>query len=190
MRHPAKLALYCAIIAATPLTVACSQSDPSPESAASTRDAGTQSLGAALGELNETSILRDAMTETELAGILDSPASYTILAPTDAAFNALGDDAEGLTDDEQKPLLLALVRNHLLPGHLTPETIGSAIDAQEGAVTMTTLGDGEVTFARDGEGLTVAFGDGPQARIVGEPVATNNGVIIPLDTVLVPRNAG
>ena len=164
----------------------CSEADTSAERASDTRDAGTQSLGSALGDLDDATILRGAMTETELAGILDSPASYTILAPTDAAFGVLEEDAAGLTDAEQKPLLLALVRNHLLPGHLTPETISSAIEAQDGAVTMTTLGDGEVTFARDGEALTVAFGDGPQARIVGQPVAANNGVIIPLDTVLVP----
>ena len=190
MRRTIKPLFLGALLATTAAIAGCSESDSSNEAASSTRDVGTQSLGTALGDLDDATILRGAMTDTELAGILDSPASYTILAPTDAAFGALEQDAAGLTEAEQKPLLLALVRNHLLPGHLTPETIANAIEAQEGAVTMTTLGDGEVTFARDGDDLTVAFGDGPQARIVGQPVAANNGVIIPLDAVLLPRKQG
>jgi uncharacterized surface protein with fasciclin (FAS1) repeats len=140
--------------------------------------------------MNDVSTLRNALTETELAGILDGPGSYTVLAPNDAAFEKLGEASADLSEEEQKPILLAIVRDHLLPGHLTPETIRSAIEAQGGSVSMTTLGEGNVTFAMDGENLTVSLGDGAQARIIGEPVASNNGVVIPLDTVLVPSENG
>ena len=191
MKSIAKNALAAAALAALPLVAACSDgAEADAETLSETRDESTQSLGGALGAMNDVSTLRNALTETELAGILDGPASYTVLAPNDAAFEKLGEASADLSEEEQKPILLAIVRDHLLPGHLTPETIRSAIEAQGGSVSMTTLGEGSVTFAMDGENLTVSLGDGAQARVIGEPVASNNGVVIPLDTVLVPSENG
>ncbi|MBX7496663.1 fasciclin domain-containing protein [Qipengyuania sp. 6B39] len=186
MKKTLKHAAAAVAMLALPLVSACSQAEEGEQQTSETRDEGTLTLGSALGAQDDMDTLRSALTTSELSGLLDGPASYTLLAPNDPAFEKLGEAGSELLAEEQKPLLLALLRDHLLPGHLTPETIASAIDANGGPVTMTTLGEGEVTFAKQGDTLTVSLGDGDQATVVGTAIAANNGVVIPLDTVLRP----
>lgn len=167
------------------LTAACGEAqDAAPPSA--TMDEGTQTLAAALSAEERLDTLQEAMERSGLAGVFDGPASYTILAPEDAAFAALGKDGTALFEDAQRPVLVAILRDHLLPGHLTRKSIGAAIDRSGGPVTMTSLGQNEVTFARSDDAITVSTGDGATARIAGTAIAANNGVVIPLDTVLLP----
>lgn len=185
-----KNSLAALAIASLPLVAACGEkvSDESPETA--TKDDGTITLAAALANAGQMAKLRDAMTQGELAGLLEGPASYTVLAPTDAAFDAMGADGSALFTADQKPVLVALLREHMVPGHLTPETIAKAIADKGGPVTMTTLGQGQVTFSQDGDNLTVTAPSGAKAVITGTSIAANNGVVIPLDTVLLPAKEG
>lgn len=180
-----KSGLAALALVSLPLVSACSKvEDENPETA--TKDDGTLTLAAALGADDELGTLRDAMEESELSGVLDGPASYTVLAPNNAAFEALGEDGTALLQDEQRPVLVAILRDHLLPGHLTPEAIGEAIDKKGGPVTMATLGQTEVTFSKSGENVSVAVEDGGNATFSGTAIAANNGVVIPIDTVLLP----
>lgn len=164
---------------------ACSEAD-SPEPENGTRDDGTQTLASALAADDDLRSLQAAVERSELSGVFDGPASYTVLAPDDAAFEALGDEGEALLEADQRPVLVAILRDHLLPGHLTPETIGEAIERHGGPVTMTTLGQAEVSFSRSGDDIVVSSGDGMTAQFAGTAIAANNGVIIPIDTVLLP----
>lgn len=183
-----KAGLAAIALVSVPLVAACSKvEDETPSTA--TKDDSTITLAAALAAEDGMSKLRDAMTKGELSELLDGPASYTVLAPTDAAFEELGDEGAALFQQEQKPLLLALLRDHMLPGHLTPETISKAIADKGGPVTMTTLGEGQVTFAQDGKNLTVTMPGGAKAMVTGTSIAANNGVVIPLDAVLLPSKA-
>ena len=81
---------------------------------------------------------------------------------------------------------MALLRDHLLPGHLTPESIGEAIDRKGGPVTMATLGETDVIFSREGDGIKAELEDGGSANFAGTATATNNGVVIPISQVLMP----
>ena len=81
---------------------------------------------------------------------------------------------------------MALLRDHLLPGHLTPESIGEAIDRKGGPVTMATLGETDVIFSREGDGIKAELEDGGSASFAGTATATNNGVVIPISQVLMP----
>ncbi|MEZ5680276.1 MAG: fasciclin domain-containing protein [Erythrobacter sp.] len=185
MMHMVKNGLAAIALASLPLVGACTKvEDDTPETA--TRDDGTITLAAALAAEGDMAKLRDALTQSELAGLLDGPASYTVLAPTDGAFDALGDDGKAIFTEEQRPMLIALLRDHLVPGHLTPETIAKAIVDKGGPVTMTTLGEGEVTFSQDDKAITVTMPGGAKAAITGTSIAANNGVVIPLDAVLLP----
>ena len=186
MRLTLQTTLAALSLAAFPMLSACSDSGTDTGTEAGTIDDGTQSLGAALGSAAELDEFRTLMTEGDLGSLLDGPASYTLLAPNDAAFEKLGDAVTALTAEDQRPLLLALLRNHVLPGHLTPEAINEAISRQGGPVTMTTLGEGAVTFSSEGGTLSATLDDGTAVPFAGEAVATNNGVIIPLGSVLVP----
>ncbi|MEO1968300.1 MAG: fasciclin domain-containing protein [Sphingomonadaceae bacterium] len=139
-----------------------------------------------LGNQSELSTLAKAVKESELDSVFDGKASYTLLAPDNDAFAKLGDKAATLMSADQRPVLIALLRQHLLPGFVAPEDISKAIASKGGPVTMTTLGGTDVTFSKQGDTIMVANGDGSKASFVGNATGANNGVVIPLDAVLVP----
>jgi uncharacterized surface protein with fasciclin (FAS1) repeats len=180
-----KTGLAAIALASLPLASACTKvEDENPETA--TKDDGTLTLAAALGANEELETLRGAIEQSELSGVLEGPASYTLLAPSNAAFDALGEEGATLLEDQQRPMLVAVLRDHLLPGHLTPEAIGEAIDRKGGPVTMATLGQAEVTFSKSGETVNVVMDDGSDAAFAGTAIAANNGVVIPINKVLLP----
>ena len=180
-----KSGLAALTLAIVPLAAGCTVAeDENPDTA--TKDDGTLTLAAALAADDTLGTLRDALGKSELSAVLEGPASYTLLAPNDTAFEALGEEGGALLAEEQRPMLVAILRDHLLPGHLTPEAIGEAIDKKGGPVTMATLGDGAVTFARSGDTITATMGDSNTAGVSGTAIAANNGVVIPIDTVLLP----
>lgn len=180
--------MLAAAISGLALLPACSSESEEPAGAASTQE-NTRTMAASLNELPDMAALNGAISSAELGSIFDGPGSYTLLAPNDSAFEALGDRGQVLMQEEQRPILVGLLREHILPGHLTPENIAKAIEDKGGDVTMTTLGGGDVTFSMDGGAVTVSNGDGSSARFASTATAATNGVIIPVDTVLVPQDA-
>lgn len=185
-----KRALCAAALATLPLVAACGETKQEAEAGLTkTKEESASTLAGALNSENGMDKLQDALSKSELTTVFDGPASYTLLAPNDAAFTALGEEGSALLAEDQRPVLVGVLRNHILPGHVTPEIIAEAIKSKGGEVTMTTLGDGKVTFAKDGDAITATLADGSTARFTGEPIATGNGVVIPLDAVLVPKAA-
>jgi len=175
-------------LATLPLIAACSGEAQDTTTVQPTKDESTSTLSAVLTANGQMGALRDALAKGGLASLFEEPGSYTLLAPTDDAFAKLGDVETDLLSDEQRPLLVGVLRNHLLPGHITPEAISDAIKAKGGPVAMTTLGGGKLTFAQNGEQLSATLTDGTSANITGTSVATSNGVLIPLDAVLAPKS--
>lgn len=188
--NPIKTGSIALALACVSLTAACGGvEDEDPTTL--TQEDGSITLAAALSADDSLSVALGALEQSALSDVLESRASYTLLAPNDAAFEALGETGQALLEDEgQRPILVGLLRSHMLPGHLTPEAIGEAIERNGGPVTMTTLGDTEVTFSRDGEAIAVSAGGSEGASFAGAAVATSNGVVIPIDTVLLPPPAG
>ena len=142
-------------------------------------------LADVIGGVADMDTVSSALSDTGLQSIFDGPGSYTLLAPTDTAFAALGEQGSELTQESQRAVLIAVLRDHIVPGHLTPEAIKTAISDAGGSVKMRTLGQGTVTFALDGNQISVTGPDGETAPVSGEAVAASNGVIIPLGGVLV-----
>lgn len=180
-----KIRVALALVATLGMIPGCSR-DEHATTSPGTKDDGTQTLAAALAGSDEFGSLRKAIEHSELMTVFDGPASYTLLAPTDEAFTGLGEQSTALMSDGRRPVLVAILRNHLLPGHLTPESIAEAIARRGGPVSMTTLGQGKVTFARTKDAITVTLDDGSPARLVGTAVAANNGVLLPVDRLLLP----
>jgi uncharacterized surface protein with fasciclin (FAS1) repeats len=116
--------------------------------------------------------------------VFEGPGSYTLLAPDDTAFAKLGERGAALTSPEEKAVLVAILRDHILPGHLEPDAIRAAIEKRKGAVEMGTLGEGTVRFSLDGDTIAVEGNDQRKGHIAGDPLVARNGVILPLDTVL------
>lgn len=175
------IAAAAALALLTPLA-ACSDADTASKTdAGGEGDASQRTLASAIGEGPGLTTVSTALSEAGLGDVFDGPGSYTVLAPGDDAFIKLGDGGKTLTEAERRAELVALLRGHVLPGHLTPAAIKKAIADKKGPVTMRTLDDGAVTFAADGDAITVTGKDGSKARIAGEALVASNGVVLPLD---------
>ena len=143
-------------------------------------------LASALSSSDGMATVSDALKEAQLADLLDGVAAYTLLAPDDDAFTALGDEGETLLEPEQRAILVALLRDHLLVGHVTPDAIRSAIEDGGGQAAMATLGGTTVTFELEGDALAVIGPGGSRANIERPAIEAENGVALPLDGVLLP----
>lgn len=150
------------------------------EKTAATTDTNS-TLASAINRASDLSTLSSALSQAGLADVFDGPGSYTVLAPNDAAFAKLGEQGKMLNEPAHRAELVAILRGHILPGHLTPEAIREAIAKKKGPVSMRTLADGQVTFAEAGGKLTVTGADGAKATVEGDPLIAGNGVVLPLD---------
>lgn len=179
--------LAIAAAAMLPFTAACSKVEEGDTPSSNAEEAEVSgTLAEALGDADDLSTLEDAIATAELGTVFDGPGSYTLLAPTDAAFDALGEQREALMQEDQRPVLTAILRNHILPGHLTTDAIAKAIADKGGPVTVTTLGDGRAVFAQDGDNITVTNEHGSEAVLGTAGTPSTNGVILPIGAVLMP----
>lgn len=168
-----------------PLALALAACSGGEESAETTQEEDAEiaaNLDAVLATEDDLSAAREALQATGLHTLFKAPgASYTMLAPTDSALAALGGD-----DAPPPPVIAALLREHILPGHLDSGAILDAIEANGGPVTMSTVGNGTVRFERDGDTLKVNHSEGAgEARMVAAAGAAENGVVLKLDQLLV-----
>jgi len=172
-----------AAIAATLMLPACSgdQDDKNDANA----EVSSETLAKEVADADDLKVVSGALGDAGLAAVFDSAAAYTIFTPTDAAFDALGDPGKQLREPEQRPALIAILRDHIVPGYLTPEDISNAIDvADDKKVRMRTMGGHTLTFTAEGDAITVTNEDGSSAKFAGNALRASNGVAIPLDRVL------
>lgn len=142
-------------------------------------------LAAAVSDAPGLTTIAAALKSTGLANVFDGTAPYTLLAPDDDAFGALGEAGKTLQSPENGAAMAEILRDHILPGYLTVADIDAALTAANGKpVKMKTMGGKEVSFAREGETLTVSTPDGARAKVAGAGLSASNGVVIPLDAVL------
>lgn len=147
--------------------------------------AATRTLAATLDGAADLATLDRVVDNAGLSTVLAGKGPYTVLAPADPAFAA---DAAGthFTDQTQRAAAAALLRAHILPGALTRADIRDAIArAGPGGARMRTMGDSLVTFTLDGETIVVTATDGARARLTGGEAAASNGVVQPVDALLV-----
>ena len=183
--HSTRRLALLAAVAATLMLPACSGGSEDGGDEDATTEVSSDTLAAEIDDANDLSVVAEALGDAGLAAVFDSAAAYTIFAPRDAAFDALGDPGEELREPEQRPALVAILRDHIVPGYLTPEDISNAIEVSDDKkVTMRTMGGHTLTFTGEGDAVTVTHEDGSTARFVGDAVRASNGVAIPLDGVL------
>jgi uncharacterized surface protein with fasciclin (FAS1) repeats len=170
-------------LAAAALTLhGCSRDDAAEDEAA---EVSNETLAALIAEADDLSTVAGVIGDAGLAQVFDGAASYTLLAPRDSAFEALGEAGAELRSAEQRPAMVAILRDHIVPGYLTPQDIARAVEAaDDGSVEMRTMGDHVVTFTGEGDAITVTAEDGATAKFAGEALHGSNGVAIPLDGVL------
>ncbi|GGD98557.1 hypothetical protein GCM10011515_18000 [Tsuneonella deserti] len=157
---------------------ACSKAD---EKSAPTAQASNGTLAAELGGAPGLTTFSTALADAGLGDVFDGPGSYTVLAPDDDAFAKLDQGGKTLTDPAHRAELVAVMRGHILPGHLTPEAIRKAVADKKGPVSMRSLDESMVTFTTDGDTIVVTGADGGKARVDGAALVASNGVVLPLD---------
>ena len=107
--------------------------------------------------------------------MLAGEGSYTVFAPSDEVFAALppGTLEAVLADPE---MLMDILQNHVVEGEILAEDLA-------GMTTLTTVAGHEVTVTVGEDGTILLNGD---TAVLGEPVATGNGLVYVIAGVLVP----
>jgi len=150
--------------------------------------AGAGSIAAMADDPVATAIARNpavhsfaaALGAARLGAPLDHQQDVTVLAPADAAFDAVPRDALGkLIGDTAS--LTALLTHHVIQGRLTPDRL---------AGTHTTLNNDQVTIDVSPDAFSVAaegtlLGKAP-ARVICGNLHTANATIYIVDQVLAP----
>lgn len=170
--------------AAAAVISACSPTSEGEQPVAAT-EAARGTVAAEVAASKEHRKLASALTDSQLAPVLDNKGEYTLLAPNDAAFAALGEKSAQLVGQDQRPLMIAVLRGHILPGQVTPKSIEAAIDRKRGPVEMRTMAGTTVTFAKQDDAITVSNG-AATARLAAMTTAASNGAVLPIDKVLLP----
>lgn len=169
-----------AALAVVPLA-ACS---PEAEDEAAGERTTTSTLAATLAGEDELDTMSEALNASGLVSAFDGPGSYTILAPVDDAFAALGERGTALMEEEQKPILVAILRDHVLPGNMTTETIRQSIEQKGGPVEVRTMGEGTVTFSMEGDVIRARTDEGDEGAVLGDSTVASNGAVIAIDGLL------
>jgi uncharacterized surface protein with fasciclin (FAS1) repeats len=123
--------------------------------------------------LENNTNLKNLVAEVEAAGLTKQlqQQQFTLLAPSDKAFNALPDDVfDKFSQPENR---LKVLQYHLIPGEVTPDEL------KQGKITTLT-GD---AIAISNENNTLKLNDA-QAKFPS--TVAKNGVIIEIDEVLLP----
>jgi uncharacterized surface protein with fasciclin (FAS1) repeats len=140
----------------------------------------TTPVAGAVGTNPQLSTLTAAVLAANLVTAVDSREDITVLAPSDAAFDALGVDAlPALLADV--PRLTTVLTHHVIAGRLTPDQLPG--------VHRTLDGD-TVTIAGPASAPTVApeqtvAGTAPATVVCGD-VPTANATVYVIDQVLAP----
>lgn len=120
--------------------------------------------------------LVSALTEAGLVDIFASNETVsTVFAPTDKAFEALGQETiDALLLPSNREILVRVLKYHAVPGRVYSEAVAAGL-------VPTTLAGERIDISTDGEGIRVGG-----ARVVKADIDATNGVIHAINTVLIP----
>jgi uncharacterized surface protein with fasciclin (FAS1) repeats len=117
-----------------------------------------------------------AVKAAGLVETLKGPGPFTVFAPTDDAFKALGTTVDDLLKPENKDKLVAILTYHVIPGKVM------AADLKDGMEAKTV--NGETVMIDLDNGAMV-----DDAKVVTADIAATNGVIHVIDKVILPDTA-
>lgn len=119
--------------------------------------------------------LESAIDAAELDVTLQSSGTFTVFAPTDAAFDALPQGALDILLADPSGALTDVLLNHVA------DTIVLSSGMDDGS-TLTSLQGGELVVANDGSTITING-----AEVTVADILATNGVVHVIDMVLVPE---
>ncbi|HYJ30253.1 MAG TPA: fasciclin domain-containing protein [Allosphingosinicella sp.] len=146
-----------------------------------------RSIGDAAAQSADLSQFSQAVQAAGLTDVLTSVGPYTVFAPVNAAFDAVPQETRTrLMAAEGRDQLTQLLTFHIVPGVVTAQDLGAAIQRGQGRATVTTVSGDNLTVTREGEALVVSDASGGRSRVVQADRIQSNGVIHHVDAVLMP----
>lgn len=128
-----------------------------------------------------------AVKAAGLVETLSSKGPFTVLGPTNEAFNLLPKGTvEKLLKPENKGMLTKVLTYHVLAGKFDVASILKSVKEMGGKADMTTIEGGKVTFWIKGKDLYIRDTKGNDAKVTISDVMQSNGVIHVIDHVLMP----
>lgn len=150
-----------------------------------------RSIGDAAAQSPDLAQFSQAVQAAGLTDVLSSVGPYTVFAPVNAAFEAVPQETRTrLMAAEGRERLTQLLTYHIVPGVVTAQDLGAAIQRGQGRATITTVSGDNLTIVRDGDALVVSDPAGGRARIVQADRIQSNGVVHHVDAVLMPGGGG
>lgn len=132
---------------------------------------------------SETSDLSTLVTAVKAAGLVETlqgEGPFTVLAPTNSAFEALpAGTLDSLLKTENKDQLASILKYHVISGKVLAQ------DLKDGQVVKTVQG-GNLTVAIEGEKVYFVDAKGNKAMVEKADVNADNGVVHIINGVLLP----
>jgi len=136
-----------------------------------------EDIAAIAAASGEVSTLNAALGAAGLTAALQGEGPFTVFAPRNAAFDALGSDVVAALLEAGNADLLS----QILTFHVVPDVAAMSTDLTDGQ-TVTTLQGEQLTISLAGGGVSVNG-----ANVVTADIEASNGVIHIIDAVLVPE---
>ena len=158
--------------------------DNAPTSEPAKEAAGKATLADGLGDATKFAAAAKA---SGLDGTLAGVGPYTLLIPSDAAFDKLPAGAlDALMKEDARAELTGVLTYHILPGTILTTDVAKAIEVGKGKTLLATMGGGTLTATKEGDAIIISDAAGTKARISGADEQKSNGVIHRIDAVLMP----
>jgi uncharacterized surface protein with fasciclin (FAS1) repeats len=126
--------------------------------------------------------------EAGLADALRQRASFTIFAPTDAAFASLPPgQLDTLKKPEDKAALVRLLQAHIVPGDYSSARLRFLMRSGKGQAELEDMAQGKLTVTTNGpSNIVLRDSEGTMADIILYDARQSNGVVFVIDRVLQP----
>ena len=119
-----------------------------------------------------------AVKAAGLVEVLSGEDKYTVFAPTDEAFAALGEEKlNELLEPENKDKLISILTYHVVPG------VVKSSDLETDEVEVETVEGRSVKINKVNSGESVKVNE---AMVIKADIKTSNGIIHVIDTVILP----
>jgi len=157
---------------------------------AQTATQDSKTVATLTSESKNHSTLETALKSTTLDKTLGEDGPYTILAPTDAAFNKISKDSlTNMMQVGKEKELKSVLNYFVIKGNVDIYQLMQAVkDDEDGQVELQTLNGGTIIVSIEKDQIKLTDERGVSALIdPKQEVKGSNGVLLSIDTVLMPK---
>jgi len=175
-----------ALFSATALSGAAVYAQENPEVGGAAMFADKNIVENAMNSADHTTLVA-AVKAAGLVDTLQGEGPFTVLAPTNEAFEALPEGTvENLLKPENKEMLTQILTCHVIPAKALSTDIVSMVEEDGGEHEVETVGGCTLTLKAEDGNVTVTDENGTVANVTIADVIQSNGVIHVIDAVLTP----